>query len=75
MHLCLGARNGEKTPTNALVYLEVVVLRAELPDLVGLLEQLRLEVLGLLGFLLLGQLGTVKNLPFKIRALGKESLS
>ena len=64
MQLCLGARNGEKTPTNALVYLEVVVLRSELPDLVGLLEQLRLEVLGLLGFLLLGQLGTVKNLPF-----------
>ena len=57
MQLCLGARNGEKTPTNALVYLE-------LPDPFGLLQELRLEVLGLLGFLLLGQLGTVKNLPF-----------
>ena len=67
MQLCLGARNGEKTPTNALVYLE-------LPDPFGLLQELRLVVQGLLGFLL-GQLGTVNNLPFKIRALGKESLS
>ena len=46
----------------------------ELPDPFGLLQELRLVVQGLLGFLL-GQLGTVNNLPFKIRALGKESLS